>query len=118
MQRIAIPVLNGQVSPHIGRSETFFIADVADGKVVNQAELPNPGHGPGGPPPLFLAKLGVKRVLAWGIPVHARDMLTHLGVEITLGARGEVRQVLEAYLNGTLELTDEDLEGGACGCNH
>lgn len=118
MQRIAIPVLDGQVSPHIGRSQTFLIADVTDGQVVNTAELPNPGHGPGGPPPLFLAKLGVKRVVAWGIPEHARDMLTHLGVEVTLGARGEAKQVLEAYLNGTLELTTEDLEGGAGGCSH
>lgn len=118
MQRFAIPVLNGQVAPHIGRSESFLIADVEDGKVVNVAELPNPGHGPGGPPPLFVAKLGVKMVLAWGIPAHARDMFEHMGVAVTLGATGEPRQVLAAYLNGTLKLTDEGLEGGAGGCNH
>jgi len=118
MERIAIPVLDGQVSPHIGRSQTFFIADVEDGKVVNSAELPNPGHGPGGPPPLFIAKLGVKQVLAWGVPEHARDMFEHLGVKVTLGAKGEPKQVLEAYLNGTLELTREGLDGGPGGCDH
>lgn len=117
MQRIAIPVLDGQVSPHIGRAETFLIADVEDRKVVNTAVLPNPGHGPGGPPPLFIAKLGVKMVVAWGVPVHARDMFQHLGVSLTLGATGEPRQVLEAYLNGTLELTTEGLEGTG-GCSH
>lgn len=115
--RIAIPVLDGQVSPHIGRAQTFLIADVEEGKVANAAELPNPGHGPGGPPPLFIAKLGVKMVLAWGVPVHARDMLQHLGVGLTLGARGEPRQVLEAYLNGTLEPTGEGLDGGSGGCH-
>lgn len=117
MQRIAIPVLDGQVSPHIGRAQSFLVADVADGKVVNSSELPNPGHGPGGPPPLFIANLGVKMVLAHGIPEHARDMFQHLGVALTLGVTGEPQKALEAYLNGTLELTSEDLDGGACNCH-
>lgn len=116
--RYAIPVLEGQVSNHIGRAQTFLIADVEDGKVVNTAELPNPGHGPGGPPPLFIAKLGVKMVLAWGIPVHARDMFQHMGVDITLGVTGDPRQALEAYLNGAIQLTTEGLEGGPESCGH
>lgn len=115
--RIAIPVLDGQVSPHIGRAQTFLIADVEEGKVVTTAELPNPGHGPGGPPPLFIAKLGCKMVLAWGIPAHACDMFQHLGVNVTRGAKGEPMQVLESYLKGTLELTEEGLDGGPGGCH-
>lgn len=118
MQRIAIPVLDGQVSPHIGHSQTFLIADVEDGQVINTAELPNPGHGPGGPPPLFLAKLGVKLVLAWGVPAHAIDMFEHMGVAVTRGATGEPRQVLDDYLTGGLKLTTDGLEGGPGGCGH
>lgn len=116
--RIAIPVLDGQIAPHIGHSKTFLIAEVADGKVVSTTELPNPGHGPGGPPPIFIANQEVDQVLAWGAPEHVREILGRKGVAITLGCKGEPLQVLEAYLNGTLELTDEGLDGGPCNCHH
>ncbi|HEY3366577.1 MAG TPA: NifB/NifX family molybdenum-iron cluster-binding protein [Symbiobacteriaceae bacterium] len=115
--RIAIPVSDGQVANHLGMAQSFLIADVEDGKVVQEVELPNPGHGPGGPPPIFLARLGVKQVVAWGMPEHAQGMFTSAGVQVQMGATGEPKQVLRDFLCGTLKVTDEKLNGGGgCGC--
>ncbi len=113
--RIAIPLADGNVAPHVGHCKSYLIADVEDGKVVRTEEVANPGHGPGGPPPVFLANQGVKMVLAWGIPQHARQLLQQHGVEFIAGCTGEASQVLQDYLAGTLKLTDEGLEGdGSC----
>ncbi|MFO7274183.1 MAG: NifB/NifX family molybdenum-iron cluster-binding protein [Bacillota bacterium] len=113
--RIAIPLADGHVAPHVGHCKSYLIADVEDGKVVATCEVANPGHGPGGPPPLFLANQGVNLVLAWGIPQHARDMFRRLGLDFVVGCTGEASQVLQDYLAGTLKLTDEGLEGdGSC----
>ncbi|MGE5675719.1 MAG: NifB/NifX family molybdenum-iron cluster-binding protein [Mycobacterium leprae] len=115
--RIAIPVTSGQVANHLGACQKFLIADVEEQKVVTEAELPNPGHGPGGPPPVFLARLGVNQVVAWGMPAHAQGMFAQMGIKVQLGATGEPRQVLQDFLNGTLKLTTEGLDGGGS-CAH
>ncbi len=117
MMRIAIPLADGDVAPHVGHCRSYLIADVEDGKVVHTEEVTNPGHGPGGPPPVFLANQGVNLVLAWGIPQHARELFRRHGVEYIVGCRGEARRVLQDYLAGTLKLTDQGLEGDGCSCH-
>lgn len=113
--RIAIPVTQGQVANHLGHCQKFLIADVEDGQVTQTTEVKNPGHGPGGPPPLFVAQQGVNQVVAWGMPDHAVGIFANLGVKVQLGATGEPRQVLADFLAGTLKLTHEGLDaGGSC----
>ncbi|HYF94254.1 MAG TPA: NifB/NifX family molybdenum-iron cluster-binding protein [Symbiobacteriaceae bacterium] len=114
--RIAIPVSNGTVAPHLGMCEKFLIADVEDGKVISQAEVENPGHGPGGPPPVFVARQGVNQVVAWGMPPHAQGMFAQMGIPVVLGATGDPAKVLADFVAGKLELTTEGLDaGGSCG---
>lgn len=119
MTRIAIPISDGLVANHLGAAQKFLIADVEDGKVIREEEVANPGHGPGGPPPIFLMNQGVTQVVAWGMPNHARGMFAQGGVKVQLGATGEPRQVLRDFLNGTLKLTTEGLDGGGhCAHDH
>lgn len=114
--RIAIPVTDGQIANHLGVCRQFLLADVKEGTVESITEVENPGHGPGGPPPLFLADQGVKVVVAWGMPPHARGLFARFGIEYVLGATGEPRKALQDYLSGTLKLTDQGLDGGPGGC--
>ncbi len=115
--RIAIPVTNNAVANHLGACKQFLVADVEDGKVMQEVEVPNPGHGPGGPPPVFVARLGVGQVVAWGMPEHARGMFAQLGVKVVLGATGDPHQVLTDFMGGTLKLTTDRLDGGGS-CAH
>ncbi len=114
--RIAIPVTAGQIPNHLGHCETFLIADVEDGRITREVEMPNPGHGPGGPPPVFVAEQGVTQVLAWGMPPHALGLFAQAGIRVQLGVTGSARAALRSFLDSTLVLTDQDLDaGGSCG---
>lgn len=114
--RIAIPVTEGKVANHLGMCQQFLVADVEDGQIKQQVYVENPGHGPGGPPPVFVARLGVNQVVAWGMPPHAQGMFAQMGIPVVLGATGEPEQVLKDFLGGTLKLTTEALDaGGSCG---
>lgn len=114
--RVAIPVTAGQIPNHLGHCESFLFADVQDGKVVREELLPNPGHGPGGPPPAFLARRGVNQILAWGCPPPAREMFDVVGIKMVLGAKGEAKSVLQDWIGGQLKTVAEGLDaGGGCG---
>jgi predicted Fe-Mo cluster-binding NifX family protein len=114
--RVAIPVTDGRIPNHFGHCAAFLIADVEGGQVKAEALVPNPGHGPGGPPPVFVAGQGVSQVLAWGMPPHAQGKLEAAGVKVLLGVTGEPGAALRAFLAGTLQLTREALDaGGGCG---
>jgi predicted Fe-Mo cluster-binding NifX family protein len=114
--RVAIPVTAGRIPNHFGHCEAFLVADVADGAVTGQRLLPNPRHGPGGPPPAFVASQGVTQVLAWGIPPHAAEVLRGMGIAVQLGVTGEPAEALRGFLAGTLALATDGLDaGGGCG---
>lgn len=113
--RIAVPLENGQVADHMGHCPAYLIAEIQDGKVVGTVEMTNPRHGPGGPPPVFLANQGVSHVVGWGAPEHFQGFMSRMNITITLGARGEALQVLNDYLAGTLKTTTEGIE---VHCNH
>lgn len=117
--RVAIPVTDGQIPNHLGHCQAFLFSDVEGGNVVREALLPNPGHGPGGPPPLFVAQQGATHVVAWGMPPHAQGLFAQAGIQVELGATGEPRQALRDWLAGTLRRTGEALDaGGGCGHSH
>jgi predicted Fe-Mo cluster-binding NifX family protein len=113
--RIAIPVTDGKVADHLGHCQKFLVADVENNEIKQTVYVDNPGHGPGGPPPVFVARLGTNQVVAWGMPPHAAGMFQQMGIPVVLGATGDAEQVLKDYLAGTLKLTTERLDaGGSC----
>lgn len=117
--RIAIPIKDGRIAPHLGHCHHFLVADIADGRVTARSEHANPGHGPGGPPPVFVRGLGATHVLAWGMPPHAQGLFRDFGIAVQLGATGDPEQALGHYLAGTLTLTTEGLDaGGSCEDTH
>jgi len=115
--RIAVPVTDGRIPNHLGHCESFLFVHVEGGEVLSERELPNPGHGPGGPPPRFVASQGADCVLAWGMPPHAQGLFAEAGIRVQLGATGDAREAVRAFLAGTLQLTTEALDAGG-GCGH
>lgn len=115
--RIAMPLENDQIAHHLGHCPQYLIAEIRDNTISTVVEVANPRHGPGGPPPMFLAQLGVTHVIGWGAPAHFLGILSKLNIKYTLGAKGPARQVLEDFLAGTLVLVHEGLEV-QCGHDH
>lgn len=118
--KIAVSCSGSQIWPHFGHCESFMIYETGDGKVLSEESVANPGHRPGFLPN-FLADMGVEVIISGGMGGGAVDIFNERGVEVILGAQGDARSAVEAYLRGELASTGsvchEHQHAGECG-NH
>ena len=108
--KIALPASGKDIFPHFGHCETFLLFDVADGKIVGEESVANPGHKPGFLPN-FLGDKGVEVVIAGGMGGGAVEIFNERNIEVVLGAQGDARTAVEAWLRGDLKSTGSI-------CNH
>ncbi len=104
--KIAVSCNGSAIWPHFGHCENFMIYDVEDNKITSSENVPNPGHKPGFLPN-FLADRGVNVVIAGGMGGGAVDIFNERGVEVVVGASGDSKAAVEAYLRGELVSTGE-----------
>jgi len=109
--KIAVACEKDMVTEHFGHCENFNIYVVEDYKIVGSKSIPNPGHRPGFLPN-FLNDLGVNVIISGGMGGGAIDIFNEKGIEVILGASGNAKAVVEAYLQGSLKST-----GSVC-CEH
>lgn len=100
--KIAISTDSDQVSAHFGRCRHYTIFE-ADGKeVTGKTVIETPGHQPGMLPP-FLKDKGVDVVIAGGMGPRAQNLFMQMEIKPIIGVTGRVDDVIQAYLDGTLE---------------
>jgi predicted Fe-Mo cluster-binding NifX family protein len=104
MIRIAVASDNGMVTEHFGHCEGFMIFDAENNKIVKSETIANPGHKPGFLPN-FLANRGVNVIISGGMGGGAVDIFNERNIEVIVGARGEAKAAVEAYLQGSLKST-------------
>ena len=125
MMRIAVTYENGNVFPHFGRTESFKLYDVEDGKVVSSEVVGTNGVSHGALAGLLAAN-GVDALICGGLGGGALAALQQAGVAVYGGAQGPVDDVVDAFLAGSLHQTASaschahDHEGGCGngGCCH
>jgi predicted Fe-Mo cluster-binding NifX family protein len=111
--KVAIPTMgnNGMdeyVSEHFGRAPTFTVVDLGTNEV---RVIPNTSEHMGGSgyPPEILANAGVKVMLCRGLGPRAINMFEQYGIEVYVGASGTVRDAIQAWQAGRLNVaTDEN----------
>jgi Mrp family chromosome partitioning ATPase/predicted Fe-Mo cluster-binding NifX family protein len=104
--KIALPVENGSISSHFGHSPHFGIFEVSGKEIVSEDYVQPPAHSPG-VLPAWLMEQGVKVVLASGLGRRAIGRFEEAGIEIVYGVPvGPARDVVTAYLSGTLKAGD------------
>jgi ATP-binding protein involved in chromosome partitioning len=111
---IAVPVIDNQFSPHFGGADGFalFEVDEATKSVTSARVAAAPPHERGSFP-RWLKEQGVSVILAGGMGPRAVQFFEQFGIAPVLGVDGgEPRQLVEAYLNGTLTATGEGCSGG------
>ena len=99
--------MDGTVSAHFGRCPYYTLVEVEDGAVVRHRVENNPHvgqHRPGQMPRL-IHSMGAEVILAGGMGPRAVDMFHGFGMDVATGVTGQVRQAVEAYLQGTLRGT-------------
>lgn len=102
--RIAVAAMGNEVAQHFGHCENFILFDAENGKITSENSIPNPGHRPGFLPN-FLADKGSEVIIAGGMGGGAVDIFNERNVEVIVGAQGNAREAVEAYLKGELVST-------------
>lgn len=100
--KIAVTYENGEVFQHFGKTENFKVYEVENNEVVSSEVISSNGSGHGALAGV-LAGEGVDVLICGGIGGGARNALAEAGIEICSGTSGNTDQVVEAYLQGTLE---------------
>ena len=112
---IAIPYNpeDGTVFLHTGRTECFRLYEIEDNKVVRSYLVPTNGlshHYLVVP----LMEHHVDFVLAGHFGQGMKDAMNAKGIAIFGGVAGNTDDIIRAYLEGTLEVSEEPL----CQCHH
>ncbi len=116
--KIAVASENGQVTEHFGHCESFMVFDTQNQQIVSAEVIPNPGHIPGFLPN-FLHDKGVNVIISGGMGSGAIDIFNEKGIEVIVGASGDARAAVTAYMQGKLLSTgsvcQEHQHHGDCG---
>ena len=100
--RIAISTDGKSVSAHFGRCPSFTVLEIEGSKLVKKEIIDNPGHHPGFLPE-FLREKGVGCIIAGGMGQRAQELFVKAGIETIMGITGEIDEVTNKILDGTLE---------------
>ena len=109
--KIAIPILNGEITAHFGHCEKFAIVETKDNQLISEEMVTPPVHQPG-VYPKFLADQNVEVIIAGGMGQKAQDLFAQNNIEVFMGVNaGTSKELVENYLNNQLK-TGENL------CDH
>lgn len=103
--KAAIPYRDGEVFGHFGRTETFKLYNIEDGKVASSVLMDTGGEGHGALAGL-LKQQGVSILICGGIGQGAIDALSAAGIEVYPGETGPCDGLAKALAEGTLEKKD------------
>lgn len=111
--KIAIPTAEGKLCMHFGHCAVFTIMDIdpETKTIIGTEEAVPPPHEPG-VLPAWLAEKGATAIIAGGMGSRAQQLFAQNNIETIVGApAGEPKDVIEAYLAGTLST-------GTNACDH
>ena len=103
--KIAVTCENGEVFQHFGHTPGFAVFDVDEKKIVSESMLSSGESGHGALATL-LADADVDLLICGGIGGGAINALAQAGIQVIGGAEGNVREVVQALLNGNLTVRE------------
>lgn len=116
--KIAVASEGNVVAGHFGHCEGFNIYEIDNNQIITNELIANPGHKPGFLPN-FLNDLGVNVIISGGMGAGAIDIFNEKGIKVITGARGNVQDVVNDYIQGILQSTgsvcQEHQHHGGCG---
>ena len=121
--KIAVTCENHQVFQHFGHTPGFAVFEAETGKIISE-KLISSGDSGHGALAALLAEEKVDVLICGGIGGGAVNALKAAFIMVVGGAEGDVREVAEAFANGTLKVRADfhcnhhhHGEGHTCG-NH
>lgn len=103
--KITIPSYSGKVDDHFGHCEYFMVYTTNDSKEIIHEELVASPNGCGCKSDITekLSNIGVKVMLAGNIGGGAVNKLISLGIAVVRGCSGDIKTVLNEWLNGNIK---------------
>lgn len=114
--KIAVTYDAGQVWQHFGRTESFKVYEVSDGKVVSSKVVGTEGASHGALA-IFLGQQDVDTVICGGVGAPMVGKLETLGMKVVPGVTGKADDAVLALLDGTLQSNVSAIHEG-CHHNH
>jgi len=107
--KIALPSYQNRVDEHFGHCEYFTVFTIGDDQQISSEEIITPPAGCGCKSNIAqtLAEMGVTVMLAGNMGQGAVNILGQNGIQVTRGCSGNVKEVAQNWLAGTL--TDSGL---------
>jgi len=100
--KIALPTQNDEIDSHFGHCESFTVFTVNDAReIVSRESVASPaGCGCKSNIAQTLAAMGVELMLAGNMGDGAVNVLHHSGIGVVRGCSGNVRDVVQQWLDG------------------
>lgn len=105
MKKIAIAKDGNVVSGHFGHCEGFEVVELDGDKICSREFLPNPGHRPGFLPK-YLSEREVNVIISGGMGGTAQELFGRNNIEVIVGAKGDLEEVIGRYIDGNLRSTN------------
>ncbi len=102
MARIAFSIWNERIAPVFDVARHFWIIELADGRITGQTGRRFSTDDPD-ERALRLASMGVEQVVCGAISRHGCQALTEKGLKVVSFVAGELEQVVQACLCGSLD---------------
>lgn len=105
--KIALPSRQNQVDEHFGHCEYFTVFTVNDNReILAEETIASPaGCGCKSNVARVLAEMGVTTMLAGNMGQGAVNVLNGCGIDVLRGCTGNVKEVTQRWLEGTLQDT-------------
>ncbi|MEA4840068.1 MAG: NifB/NifX family molybdenum-iron cluster-binding protein [Bacteroidales bacterium] len=111
MNKIAIPLENGQLCLHFGHCQQFALIHVENNVVVSENLVTPPPHEPGLLPG-WLAERGVTDVIAGGIGQRAISLFNEQNIKVNVGVPTKTPKELVS------DWIEKSLLTGVNACDH
>ncbi len=99
MQKIAVPVKNGQIDPDLGRANAFLLVTAEEGRELSRETVDAPGEGTVSVVNL-LAGVGATTLICGELSLMARSAFQMMELEIIPGCLGDADTAVATHLRG------------------
>lgn len=113
VMKIAIPVVDGQLSAHFGHCEKFALVDAdRESKTIRSTQMLTPPPHEPGLLPRWLAEQGAEMIIAGGMGQRAQGLFEQQNIAVIVGAPSNAPEtIVNTYLQ-------EALKTGENVCDH
>jgi len=120
MKLIAIPTRDNMVDNHFGHCDHYTIFQVDDNNnIVKSDTLASPQEcGCKSGIADEMQQMGITHMLAGNMGMGAFNKLSGCGIEVIRGCSGNINDVLNAYLNGSITDSAESCDHHDCNHHH